>query len=90
LTLEPAPEVSWNLEGRFVDHNPAVYNGPQDSPPVITTLNYWVWNTEFRWEITKGMRFFLSLDNLLNQTYATGQGLPMPGRTMEAGTMIEF
>jgi outer membrane cobalamin receptor len=90
FTLVPAKGAEWTLDGRFVDHNPAIYNGPQDSPPLVVVSSYWVLDTGFKLDIAKDSRFFLSLDNLLNQTYATFQGLPMPGRYLEMGTTVGF
>jgi outer membrane receptor protein involved in Fe transport len=90
LSLEPVSGFVWNWGGRFVDHNPAVFNGPQDSPPLVAASSYWVMDTGLKLELDKNLKFFLSVDNLLNQTFATFQGLPMPGRTMEAGAVLGF
>lgn len=88
LDWTPAPGAHLNLDESYADHNPAVYNGPQDSPPIVLASSYWVLNTGFQWDAAKDTSFFLTLDNLFNQTYATFQGLPMPGRDLEIGTKI--
>jgi len=90
IELKPVLGAVWSLGGRFVDHNPAVYNGPQDSPPIVVASSYWVMDTGFKLELDKNLKFFLSVENLLNQTFATFQGLPMPGRNMELGTTLGF
>jgi len=86
----PVPEAALNLAGRYADHNPAVYNGPQDNQPLVVVSSYWVMDAGFNLDLGKGVGCFLSLDNILNQTYATVQGLPMPGRILEMGTTIIF
>jgi outer membrane receptor protein involved in Fe transport len=90
FTWTPAPGAQLSLDGRYVDRNPALYNGPQGSPPIIIASAYTVFDAGFKLEVAKGTSFFLTLDNLFNQTYATVQGLPMPGRYMELGTRIGF
>lgn|GEM_PF-2034083 len=87
---EPAPGARLNLDADYLDRNPAVYNGPQDSPPLVVASDYTVFNAGFKLDLTRDTRLFLELDNLLNQTYATFQGLPMPGRSFEAGTHLSL
>lgn len=86
-----ATGAEWNLFTQYVEHNPTLYQGAfDDEPPLLTTLSYWVWNTEFRFQADSGLKFFLNGTNLFNQSYATLYGLPMPGRYVEAGTTWEF
>jgi vitamin B12 transporter len=86
-----APGVEWNLYNQHVEHNPTLYQGGFDEePPLLTTLSYWVWNTEIRVHVDSSLKLFLNGTNLLNQSYATLYGLPMPGRYVEVGTTWEF
>jgi outer membrane receptor protein involved in Fe transport len=83
--------VEWNLYNQHVEHNPTLYQGGFDEePPLLTTLSYWVWNTEIRVHVDSSLKLFLNGTNLLNQSYATLYGLPMPGRYVEVGTTWEF
>lgn len=88
LTWTPAPGLSIGLEGSYADRNPAVYNGPQDSPPLVVASTYTLWNADLSLETDPRTRFFINLDNLFNQTYSTFQGLPMPGRDLEVGMRV--
>jgi len=90
FTWRPAPGAQLSLDGQFVDRNPAIYNGPQDSPPIVIASAYTVFDAGFKLDVAKDTHVFLTLDNLFNQTYATVQGLPMPGRYLEVGTTIGF
>ncbi len=88
---ELGPGVDWNLYTQYVEHNPTLYQGEfDDVPPLLTTLSYWVWNTEIRVHVDSSLRLFLNGTNLFNQSYATLYGLPMPGRYVEAGTTWSF
>lgn len=88
---EIAPGVEWNLYTQYVEHNPVLYQGAYDEEtPLITTLSYWIWNTEFRVRVDSGLKLFLNGTNLFNRYYDTLQGLPMPGRYVEAGTTWGF
>jgi len=86
----PAPGARFNLDADYLDRNPAVYNGPQDSPPLVIASAYTVFNAGFKLDLSRDTRLFLEMDNLFNQTYATFQGLPMPGRYFEAGTHLSL
>lgn len=74
-----------------MEHNPVLYQGAYDEEtPLITTLSYWIWNTEFSVRVDSGLKLFLNGTNLFNRYYDTLQGLPMPGRYVEAGTTWGF
>ncbi len=88
--INPKNGMALTLYEQFADHNPAVYLGRQDSPPLIVASSYWILSAEFNWEIQKTLKIFLNGTNLLNQAYATIQGLPMPGRYLETGASIQF
>jgi vitamin B12 transporter len=86
-----APGVEWDLSTLYVEHNPTLYQGAYDEePPIITTLSYWIWNAQLRVHVDSSLRLFLNGTNLFNQSYATSQGLPMPGRYVEVGTTWGF
>jgi vitamin B12 transporter len=88
---EVAPGVDWDIHTQYVEHNPVLYQGDYDEePPLITTLSYWIWNTGIRAQVDQNLKLFLNGTNLFNQAYATLQGLPMPGRYVEAGTTWTF
>jgi outer membrane receptor protein involved in Fe transport len=79
-----------NVYDEYVDRNPGVYTGFQDAPPVIIASAYSILNLDFKTQIGTNTKAFLSFKNLLNQQYATVQGLLMPGRYFEAGTTVNF
>jgi outer membrane receptor for ferrienterochelin and colicins len=79
-----------NIYEQYVDRNPAVYTGPQNDPPIVIASAYSLLNTDFKTQIDMDMKAFLSFKNLLNQQYATIQGLIMPGRYFEVGTTVNF
>ncbi len=47
-------------------------------------------NTSFNWEAAKNLRFFLVVSNLLNVEYRDIEGIPQPGRSVEAGVRLEW
>ena len=79
-----------NIYDQYVDRNPAIYTGFQDLPPVVIASAYSILNTDFKTQLDADMKAFLSFKNLLNQQYATVQGLLMPGRYFEVGTTVNF
>lgn len=83
-------DMELNLSDQYVDRNPAIYTGPQDLPPVIIASAYSILDADFKTQLGPGTKAFLSFKNLLNQQYATIQGLLMPGRYFEAGTTLNF
>ncbi len=85
------PGAELNLYTQYVEHNPALYQGAYDEEaPIITLTSYWIWNAEFKLKVGKSLKIFLNGTNLLNSYFATLQGLPMPGRYLEAGTTWSF
>ncbi|HUO57795.1 MAG TPA: TonB-dependent receptor, partial [bacterium] len=88
--LKFVADAELNLYGQYADHNPALYNGPADSPPLVVASSYATANAEFKFDAGRNWKVFLNGTNLLNTIYATLQGLPMPGRYMELGTTITF
>ncbi len=83
-------DTELNIYDQYVDRNPAIYTGLQDSPPVIIASAYSILNIDFKTQFGTDTKAFLSFKNLLNQQYATVQGLLMPGRYFEAGTTVNF
>ncbi len=79
-----------NVYDQYVDRNPAIYTGPQDLPPVIIASSYSILNADFKTDWGSHSKAFLSFKNILNQQYATIQGLLMPGRYFEVGTTVDF
>jgi outer membrane cobalamin receptor len=88
--FRPWKGAELNISDQYVDRNPAIYTGPQDAPPVIIASAYSILNMDFKTQIGSDTKAFLSFKNLLNQQYATVQGLLMPGRYFEAGTTVNF
>ena len=83
-------DTDLNIYDQYVDRNPAIYTGFQDSPPLIVASAYSVLNADFKASLGVDSKGFLSFKNLLNQQYATVQGLLMPGRYFEVGTTVNF
>ncbi len=83
-------DTELNISDQYVDRNPAIYTGFQDLPPVIIASAYSILNADFKTQIGSDTKAFLSFKNLLNQQYATIQGLLMPGRYFEVGTTLNF
>jgi outer membrane receptor protein involved in Fe transport len=90
VVFKIAKDTELNVSDQYVDRNPTLYNGFQDLPPLILASAYSILNADFKARIAPGTRAYLSFKNLLNQQYATVQGLPMPGRYFEAGTTVNF
>jgi vitamin B12 transporter len=88
--FRPWQDAELNISDQYVDRNPAIYTGPQDAPPVIIASAYSILNLDFKTQVGADSKAFLSFKNLLNQQYATVQGLLMPGRYFEAGTTVNF
>jgi outer membrane cobalamin receptor len=88
--FRPWQDAELNISDQYVDRNPAIYTGPQDAPPVIIASAYSILNLDFKTQVGSDTKAFLSFKNLLNQQYATVQGLLMPGRYFEAGTTVNF
>jgi outer membrane cobalamin receptor len=88
--FRPWQDAELNISDQYVDRNPAIYTGPQDAPPVIIASAYSILNLDFKTQVRTDAKVFLSFKNLLNQQYATVQGLLMPGRYFEAGTTVNF
>jgi outer membrane receptor protein involved in Fe transport len=90
VSLSFPHETEIHLYDQFVDRNPAVYTGFQDNPPVIVASAYSILNADFKTDWAANAKAFLSFKNILNEQYATLQGLLMPGRYFEMGTTVNF
>jgi outer membrane receptor protein involved in Fe transport len=88
--FRPFKGAELNIYDTYVDRNPALYTGPQDDPPLIVASAYSTLNLDFKTQLGTNAKAFLSFKNLLNQQYATVQGLLMPGRYFELGTTVAF
>jgi outer membrane cobalamin receptor len=47
-------------------------------------------NTAFNYRINKAAEIFLKISNLLNVEYQEIEGIPQPGRWIEAGIRVEW
>ncbi len=90
VILKFNPDTELNLNDQYLDRNPAIYTGQQDNPPVIIASAYSILNADFKTQFGADTKAFFSFKNLLNQQYATIQGLLMPGRYFEIGTTVNF
>lgn len=90
ITFHLPRKTEIDISEQYVNRNPAIYTGPQNSPPLIVAGAYSLLNADFKTEVASGTMGFLSLKNILNQQYATLQGLLMPGRYFELGTTVNF
>ncbi len=90
IALKFPQNTEIHLDGQFVDRDPAIYTGFQDNPTLIVASSYTILNADFKTNLAPNQKVFLSLKNILNEQYATLQGLLMPGRYFEIGTTVSF
>ncbi len=96
LGAEIKPEKQWSLEltGRYVERYPVtaqyLTDFKQTNGIAVPPGNYWDTSIDAKFMVSPHLKGFLSVENVLNQTMASLQGISLPGRYEEAGLQADF
>lgn len=96
LGAEIKPEKQWSLEltGRYVEQYPVIAQYLTDFQQTngipVSPGNYWDTSIDAKFTVSPHLKGFLSVENVLNQTMASLQGISLPGRYEEAGLQADF
>ena len=90
--LDLRPEKQWSLDvnARFVDRNPVAAQYLTDLGFPAPPSAYWSLGAEVKYTVSEHMKGFITVQNILNESIASFQGLPYPGRTFQGGVQTTF
>ena len=94
--LDVKPEKTWSLDlnARYVERYPVaawyLTDFYQNNGIPLPPADYWTLEAEAKYDISDHLKGFLMVENILNDTVATLQGIPSLGRHFEGGLQGMF
>ena len=78
----------WGVIGRFSGQY--VSQTYRDDTNNDSIKPYWIFGTDFYYDVDEHTRYFINIDNLFNRTYEKTKEYPMPGFTVTSGIRVKF